>query len=92
MEFRFQNFQNGTALKPTAEMTSDFDWFWGRETPGQWLPPSLTFDIRHSQIKREDSPQLITKHWLANGRHVDLPDGHRTLANLTGRSIVSEYI
>lgn len=65
-----------------------------RETPGQWVSPSPTFHtsnwrstIGPNQDEGEDrQPQLITKHWFGHNRYVDLPDGHITLANLTGRS------
>lgn len=67
-----------------------------RETSGQWLPPSPTFYTRNwtpiepSQDKRS-ALQLFTKHWLPSGKPVVLPDGHVTLANLTGRSYVEAF-
>ncbi|KAF8806525.1 hypothetical protein BYT27DRAFT_7191072 [Phlegmacium glaucopus] len=68
-----------------------------RETPGQWVSPSPTFSRRPPtgpcQYNCEDRrPHFITKYWLASDRPVDLPDGHKTLANLFGRNYSEAFL
>ena len=71
-------------VSPNLSTIISDDSLLGREISRQWLPPSPTFYTRRSPIEpsqnqHPDRFQLITKHWLPNGRHVDLPDSHITL-------------